>query len=546
MPSTWERFRATFSLDLRALALLRVALGLMLLVDLAIRVVDLPDHYTDAGILPRVFHESHLLRNHPGMFSLHMLSGELPLQMALAALAAIAAVAVTVGFQTQSALLASLILFISIQNRNNEIETGGDYVLRLVCFWCLFLPMGARFSLDRRSGRVRNRQSGKASDQYFSIATVALILQMMVIYFFSALHKDHPIWTESYTAIHYALHIDAYDTALGEWLRQFPTLTKLMTRGTLVFEFAAPWFLVGAGILSLIPGFQNAYYEQSAARTAVVVAFSLFHLSLAASLSLGTFPWFSAVVWLGFFPTQACNKFWTVLSRAAGTSGPAIQRALSQRLVALRDVLRKNERPFLEPRTGTRGRWTEVVQQFRTAFVGLCIVLMILWNIGTLDGSAMRYIRGSAGLPTPDFRVLIDLLRLDQHWGLFAPYPRKSDGYYVVVAELSDGREIDLLSPGFELTWKKPDDVSGSYRTFRWRKYFRNLRRDSHRPHRKLYSDYACNRYNRLYGGDNPAKRIEIYFMRRKTRLDGGHTEPRKERIWRQGCSRTVDHTRKK
>src|SRR5437762_3355394 len=42
-----------FSLDLRSLALFRVALAVILLVDLGIRYTDLEMHYADGGIAPR-------------------------------------------------------------------------------------------------------------------------------------------------------------------------------------------------------------------------------------------------------------------------------------------------------------------------------------------------------------------------------------------------------------------------------------------------------------------------------------------------------------
>ena len=44
---------ALFGVDLRSLALFRIAVALVLLADLAIRATDLVAHYTDAGVLPR-------------------------------------------------------------------------------------------------------------------------------------------------------------------------------------------------------------------------------------------------------------------------------------------------------------------------------------------------------------------------------------------------------------------------------------------------------------------------------------------------------------
>src|ERR1043166_8836327 len=42
-----------FAIDLRSLALFRIVLGLLILMDLFIRTQDLRVHYTDAGMFPR-------------------------------------------------------------------------------------------------------------------------------------------------------------------------------------------------------------------------------------------------------------------------------------------------------------------------------------------------------------------------------------------------------------------------------------------------------------------------------------------------------------
>ena len=49
-----RRWPERFGLDLRALALFRILLGVILLVDLAARVGDIGVFYTDSGVLPRV------------------------------------------------------------------------------------------------------------------------------------------------------------------------------------------------------------------------------------------------------------------------------------------------------------------------------------------------------------------------------------------------------------------------------------------------------------------------------------------------------------
>src|SRR5438477_9768054 len=52
--SAWQRtIRTIFGLDVRSLALFRIALGIVLLCDVAIRYQDLHAFYTDDGVVPR-------------------------------------------------------------------------------------------------------------------------------------------------------------------------------------------------------------------------------------------------------------------------------------------------------------------------------------------------------------------------------------------------------------------------------------------------------------------------------------------------------------
>ena len=71
-----------FGLDLRSLALLRIGLGLLLLLDIADRLPGVAAHYSDGGVLPR----DALREFEQGWIpSLHSLSGEAAFQAALMA-----------------------------------------------------------------------------------------------------------------------------------------------------------------------------------------------------------------------------------------------------------------------------------------------------------------------------------------------------------------------------------------------------------------------------------------------------------------------------
>ena len=159
------KFADLFGLDLRSLAIFRVGLGLLLLGDLAIRAGDLSAHYTDQGVLPR----SALTARH--YVSLHFLDGTADFQGALFVLAGLAALALLAGWRTRAATVVSWLLLMSLHARNPMILQGGDALLRLLLFWGMFLPLGARWSVD---GLLR-RGGGPAGGREVSAASAALL-----------------------------------------------------------------------------------------------------------------------------------------------------------------------------------------------------------------------------------------------------------------------------------------------------------------------------------------------------------------------------------
>jgi hypothetical protein len=74
----------------------------------------------------------------------------------------------------------------------------------------LFLPRSARFSLDAAHGRVRRRP-----DSFISGGTVALLLQVCVIYWATGIRKSGGLWWNG-RATFYALHADGATTHAAE------------------------------------------------------------------------------------------------------------------------------------------------------------------------------------------------------------------------------------------------------------------------------------------------------------------------------------------
>jgi hypothetical protein len=170
-----------FGLDTRSLAIGRILLGAVAVLDVVSRVSDYRFFYTEEGALPRAAVMQYLQRlDH---ISLFMASGANWWAGACFALEVVAAVAFMVGYRTRQANIMLWAMVIGSQARGSILLQAGDVVLRLLLFWCMFLPMGTRFSVDRRAGRLEST----VPRQVLSVATTALQLQVAAIYIWSSL-----------------------------------------------------------------------------------------------------------------------------------------------------------------------------------------------------------------------------------------------------------------------------------------------------------------------------------------------------------------------
>jgi hypothetical protein len=274
MATTGFRFRLTplreiIGIDLRTLALLRVLLGVYVLIDLFMRARDLGAHYTDAGVLPRGLQIDFL---HAAAWSLHLANGAAWFQALLFALAGFVALGLIAGWHTRLMTVLSWALMLSVQNRNTFILSGEDNLALLLLFWAIFLPLGARYSIDAALDRTQRF----ARNAYATVATAALLIQGMSMYFFSALLKTHPIWVPDGTGVHYALQLDYLATPFALWFRQFQDAMQGLTYYVYALELAGP-------VLMFSPVFHRTL------RTVLMLAFISMHLAFLLFLEIGFF-----------------------------------------------------------------------------------------------------------------------------------------------------------------------------------------------------------------------------------------------------------------
>jgi hypothetical protein len=130
------------------------------------------------------------------------------------------------------------------------------------------------------------------------------------------------------------------------------------------------------------------------------------------------------------------------------------------------------------------------------------------WNLGTV----------SHRLSMPDrYRWIGIATRTDQIWDVFAPYPSRDDGWYVIPGVLRDGRQVDLFRDGAPVSFTKPSApaIAAQYKDERWRKYLMNLSLAVNRGDRVHYARYLCRKWNEGRAADDPEQldTFDIYFM---------------------------------
>lgn len=414
---TWKRCAAVFeraaTLDLRSLALCRIATGLVILADLCTRLPSFHIHYTDEGILPRsVLYEISGLR----FPSAYAMSDWTPYLMALFLLHAMAGLSLAVGYRTRLSGALAWYLTLSLQERCFMANNGGDKVLATVLFWGLFLPWGDVLSVD--SAGVRPPPELTRT----SMITAIFLLQPISIYLISVFHKLEPIWLRG-QVLHYALQSDFYARPLGQILLPHPRLMTILAYSTLAWEIVGPLLLLSS---------------RWKIRTLGCLGFSLMHLAFGLFLRIGIFAVSPSLYLLGLLP----SRIWST----------RLGQGLESRLEVLFAGLGK-KMPSTRVTKPINGRWVDAT---------LAALFLYASSI------ALDQDQRLPNFSSERFDAIAYLTGLHQRWTVFVDTPHIFDGWIVVAAQLGDGRQVDLFQGHDPVSWDKPATPYSRYTSFRW------------------------------------------------------------------------------
>ena len=431
----WPGFSERYlSLDPRSLGLVRIYLGCLLLADLLRRVPLISTFYSNDGPLP-----NHVMLWRPvgdyhfSLFFLASLPGEAAF---LFVLCGVCFLLFALGWKTRLMHVLSLIAICSLHNRQPLFEDGSEVTTRLLTFWTVFLPMGARFSLDAlRSDRDHEPETRPA----ISLAVAAILLQISLLYTFNVLHKSGETWRNG-TAVHYALHQDRIVSWLGWKLRPYvtPFASQLMSYSAVVTEALLPPLLLSPIATKLTR------------RVAIVLAIGL-HLNFYALLNLGMF----SFNMIGFYLLLLSDRDWLLFARLP-------RPGLFDKLENLgRNVLRAlGPGPTAAPPNRLRQRMAALALQAREAVVVLFAVAlgsqMMVENQALPDALRVRH-------QPLLFRLLVEYPRFYEGWSMFAPEVPKGDAMLYVDALTIDGRHVDPINELASRVSKLPLDGIPEY-----------------------------------------------------------------------------------
>jgi len=413
--------------------------------------------------------------------------------------------ALLLGFRTRVFQWLSFLFFVSVLNRNVLIRFGGDVAMATMFAWSMFLPLGARWSLDR----VRRGGSAAAEEQILTpptLAALGIVVQIALIYGLTAIDKAGHTWRDG-TAIYYSLHLDRWTSDFGVWFRDFfgialPGLTFIV----LCLEFAAP-------LLILLP------IGQPALRRVAIVGLTGMHLGIWATMQLGTFPFTMMSTYallLRSADWHQANVIWGRLRKRkhADRTNAAPSSLRGQMVVAT-----------IHPRAGHFGY--ACLKTLRE----LCSIWLFLAVISS--GWVQNLGAGTDDVLITPLRFLIRTLQISQSWKLFAPNPPGVEEWCVPVG-------VDLhmqprsLKTGERLIWATSQIFEWDSDRF-WKKYTARMAEPRYRKLLPYWAKYARACMERRSNLGLDLKSVEFHRCRQRSpqpRADASEMPVKRTRLY--------------
>ncbi len=477
------------SLDLRSLAAFRIALGMVLLCDLALRWSWIDMLYTSQGVLPAEV----WFRSVDNWFYVSPLRWiDDPLGVRLFFLVSMASLtAMIVGFKTRWSTLASLVCWASISHRNPLVLIGADQVASAFLLWGTLLPLGEYWSVDAwrraKTSPVEANALPRPVRTAPSLAALAVLLQIASIYFLTAINKTGETWYDG-TAIYYAFRMEQCLFAPGVWAQSLPLwVIRTLTYTTLVAEFAAAPLIFSP-------------WGQPWCRRILLVLLTGLHVGIALTLNAGAFSY----IMLSGLLLLLGGADWQWIQRPCGVAASPHQERIGEAAKS----------------------YTHLAWQPCLDIVAGVMMILVACNAYVFNGPGGSIRTGS----TFAWRLgsVAQLAGARQRWDMFSPDVRRFDYWWVAEAELADeSGKVDLFT-GIAPEYAQPSRLD--FRPTRWGGFLGNLlevnplgSRVEALPLNAALCRYLANRYTAATG--KPLKSLTLNLMSKRI-PDPGAEDP--------------------
>lgn len=440
-----------FALDARSLALYRIAIGAIVMIDALLRTRDFSLMFAPDGMFPIA-----ALRQSQGdwtIWSLAYLVDSLECSAVVLVLEGVSGFFLMLGLFTPLVTVLAWASVVSVLRRTMPATNSGDLWLAVQLFWSIFLPLGARWSLDSRR-RLFNT-TAPPSPRVCSVASGMLVLQLAAIYFSAGCAKLNSDWMGGIALTHILSQHD-HGTWLGEWLVGFPGVPKAITWLTIAVELTGPLVLI--------------MVSHWRARLFLIATFILFHIAISQFLTVGLFGPIGIVAWLPILPAICWDQLGFV-------------------------------------------RTAKQLKSFSSTTLAPWFQILVL-TFGIVAG--IHLVHQVTGMKTPLPKPLWSILNLtclSQNWRMFADVPQQHQWAYAL-GELSDGRLVDLLRNGRSLETIRPQGGFTSLPHHRWHKIFWELHRKQMRVFAPSIASALAHDWNATHSGEERVCRVEIRYAR--------------------------------
>jgi hypothetical protein len=423
-------------IDKRALASFRISVGILVAVDLLLRIRNLRYFYTQEGVLPRQAADA-LLSG--WRFSFHLLLPDSSTVVwLLFGLHFFFALQLILGYRTKLATAVVFLFTVSLNARNVLVLSYSDHILMLLLFWGIFLPLGDRWSID--SVVFGESTASGITNVLFGISSALVLIQVVSIYFVNWVQKSSvKAWRTGDIMITLA-NGDEITFLLGNFLSELPAVA-LQSSGLFWY-----YLLLLSPLLILASG---RY------RIPVVALFIFSHVVIALTFRVGEFSFVMISSLLLFIPTHVWESFEHIVSSVVPSKLYADEAEL-ERILSRKDGLR------------------DAAVLFAIVVVSVSGVYMVSANAQTVSQNTgvIESIEDNPFGPVEEVKK--NFLIHQRNWTIIKDV-RAIDNYFIFSAETNTGKKVDVYNDR-GLSYDRPyRNLNKQYDTYRERFYMGRL-----------------------------------------------------------------------